>query len=78
MTKETNSQKTYTQKELDALQQQKTDFYNKAIPHLEKAVEYEELKMRLDKARFEAVMYRLKFAELTSPKVDTPKEEKKS
>lgn len=76
MSTETNTQKEYSDEEIAAMRDRQLKFYKDNIPSLKISVEYEELKTRLDKARVEGMMYKMKLAELLSPKAPEQTEPK--
>jgi hypothetical protein len=65
MSEETNQpEREFTKEELLEIKNKTVAFYEEQIPFLKKQTEYEELKARIDKARFESFEARVKHIQL--------------
>ena len=65
MSEETNQpEREFTKEELLEIKNKTVAFYKEQIPFLKQQTEYEELKARIDKARFESFEARLKHIQL--------------
>lgn len=56
-----------TQEEMDAKRQQLDQFYDEAIPHLEKQLRYEELRASIEAARFKTLQAQIAVANMLAP-----------
>jgi hypothetical protein len=60
----TETNKRYTEEELSKMRDESTAFHKKQIPHLKVICEYEELKARIETARLNTAIAKVKTAQL--------------
>ena len=64
-----------SQEEMDAKRQQLDQFYDEAIPHLEKQLRYEELRASIETARFKTLQAQIAVANMLAPEMEEDDED---
>ena len=74
MSEETEKQ--FTEEEINLLKKQRVNFMNNEMDALRAEEEYSKLRASISKSRFEETLYKIKLAEMTAPQKENKSEEK--